>query len=199
MTNAEYVSSFALRILSKGATTPSTCCCVSMPGGPSFSVTQSIAGPPSMRSGAHASSMPRVTASVELGLMTSIFFISMHCDLAVLEAREQAHHRPQADEIDDTRGDDRRGVVGDRLRLARGIQQLGKRDHAGDRGELHYLERVGDQVRNHVAGGLRHDDVGERLRRAEAGGAGGFELRPRDGVDAGAEYLAVIARGIEQE
>src|SRR5687767_5586935 len=43
-----------------------------MPGGPSLSVTQSMAGPPAMRSGSHASSMPRVTASVELGLMTSI-------------------------------------------------------------------------------------------------------------------------------
>jgi hypothetical protein len=31
-----------------------------------------IPGPPAMRSGSTASSMPRVTASVELGLMTRI-------------------------------------------------------------------------------------------------------------------------------
>ena len=41
-----------------------------MPGGPSFSVTHSMAGPPFMRSGSIAASMPWVTASVELGLMT---------------------------------------------------------------------------------------------------------------------------------
>src|SRR3954453_9634505 len=43
-----------------------------MPGGPSLRVRHSICGPPGMRSGAQASSMPRVTASVELGLMKRI-------------------------------------------------------------------------------------------------------------------------------
>jgi len=58
-----------------GETTESTCCCVSIPGGPSFSVAHSICGPPGMRKGAHASSMPRVTASVEFGLMTRILSV----------------------------------------------------------------------------------------------------------------------------
>ena len=44
----------------------------------------------------------------------------MQGNLAVLEAAQQPHQRPQAHEVDDTRGDDRRGVVGERLRLARG-------------------------------------------------------------------------------
>jgi hypothetical protein len=48
-----------------------------MPGGPSFSVTTSIAGPPCMRRGSQASSMPRVTASVEFGLTTSILLIGL--------------------------------------------------------------------------------------------------------------------------
>src|SRR6185295_14327957 len=72
MTNAAYWLSFSRTILSSGATTPSTCCWDSMPGGPSLSVTQSMAGPPSMRSGSTASSIPRVTTSVEFGLMTRI-------------------------------------------------------------------------------------------------------------------------------
>src|SRR5262249_28733106 len=67
---AAYWLSFSRTSFRSGATTPSTCCCVSMPGGPSFSVTHSIAGPPGMRSGSTAWSMPRVTASVEFGLMT---------------------------------------------------------------------------------------------------------------------------------
>src|SRR5215208_6259359 len=47
-----------------------------MPGGPSLSVTHSMAGPPFMRSGSIAASMPRVTASVELGLMTRMRSVS---------------------------------------------------------------------------------------------------------------------------
>jgi len=39
-------------------------------GRPFFKVTHSMAGPPAMRSGAMAASMPWVTASVEFGLMT---------------------------------------------------------------------------------------------------------------------------------
>src|SRR3954467_14444034 len=52
--------------------TESTCCCVSMPAGPSFKVAVSIAGPPAMRSGSHAVSISRVMDTVELGLMTRI-------------------------------------------------------------------------------------------------------------------------------
>src|SRR5882672_5980170 len=70
MTNAAYWLSFSRTNFRSGATTPSTCCCVSMPGGPSLSVAHSITGPPGMRSGSSAWSMPRVSASVELGLMT---------------------------------------------------------------------------------------------------------------------------------
>src|SRR6476660_1438376 len=70
MTKASYFPSKDATVFVSGTTTESTCCCVSMPGGPSFSVIASMRGPPSMRSGAQASSMPRVTASVEFGLMT---------------------------------------------------------------------------------------------------------------------------------
>src|SRR5512145_1853317 len=57
--------------------TPSTCCCVSIPGGPSFNVSTSMRGPSCMRSGSQASSMARVTASLELGLTTRILLIGL--------------------------------------------------------------------------------------------------------------------------
>ena len=55
-----------------GCTTCSTWAWVSMPGGPSASVTHSIDGPPAMRKGATARSIALVTASLELGLITTI-------------------------------------------------------------------------------------------------------------------------------
>ena len=70
MTKAEQSLSRFFTMAPIGATTCSTWAWFSMPGGPSFRVTHSMAGPPFMRSGSMAASMPRVTASVELGLMT---------------------------------------------------------------------------------------------------------------------------------
>src|SRR4051794_39608160 len=43
-----------------------------MPGGPSASVRHVIDGPPEMRNGATASSIPAVTLWVEFGLMTTM-------------------------------------------------------------------------------------------------------------------------------
>ena len=70
MTKAEQSLSRFFTMAPIGPTTCSTCAWVSMPGGPSFRVTHSMAGPPAMRSGSMARSMPSVTAWVELGLMT---------------------------------------------------------------------------------------------------------------------------------
>ena len=70
MTKAEQSLSRFFTMSPIGATTCSTWAWFSMPGGPSFRVTHSMAGPPVMRSGSIAASMPLVTASVELGLMT---------------------------------------------------------------------------------------------------------------------------------
>ena len=65
------VSGSASRIARhSGAMTASASVWLSTPGGPSRSVTQSIPGPPVIRSGAIASSIARVTASVEFGLIT---------------------------------------------------------------------------------------------------------------------------------
>src|SRR2546421_7438800 len=122
---------------------PSTCCCVSIPGGPSFSVALSIAGPPAMRSGSQASSMTRVIDSVELGLMTKMAAMAAmlaHGDRLVLEARHQANQRPEHDEIDERRGDDRGRVVGKRLGVARIVQELGEADDARERGELDHFQ-----------------------------------------------------------
>src|SRR5260221_14016706 len=55
-----------------GAMTPSASLWLSMPGGPSAKVRHSIAGPPGRRSGASPSSIAAVTATVELGLMTTM-------------------------------------------------------------------------------------------------------------------------------
>src|SRR2546422_530694 len=112
MTNASYSFSCFLTKETRGAIRPSTCCWVSIPGGPSLSVAVSIAGPPAMRSGSHAASMPRVIDSVELGLMTRITWeedagisaMLPHGDALVLQPRDQAHQRPQQDEIDQRRG-----------------------------------------------------------------------------------------------
>src|SRR6185437_15971989 len=70
MTKAEQSLSRLFTVAVMGGTTLSTWAWVSMPGGPSFKVTHSMAGPPARRSGSMALSMPAVTASVELGLMT---------------------------------------------------------------------------------------------------------------------------------
>src|SRR4029077_617978 len=70
MTKAEQSLSRDRTVLLIGATTLSTCAWVSMPGGPSLRVTHSMVGPPAMRNGSMARSMPSVTACVELGLMT---------------------------------------------------------------------------------------------------------------------------------
>jgi hypothetical protein len=72
MTKAAARGSSSAISRSIGATTPSTSRWVWMPDGPSASVTHSMRGAPAMRSGSHARSMPRVTASVEFGLMTKI-------------------------------------------------------------------------------------------------------------------------------
>src|SRR5689334_16087114 len=101
---------------------PSTCCCVSMPGGPSLSVALSIAGPPGMRSGSQASSITRVMASVEFGLTTRMAAMARmlaHDDALVLQARHEPHQGPEQDEVDERRGNDGRRVVGQRLRVAR--------------------------------------------------------------------------------
>jgi hypothetical protein len=55
-----------------GMMTPSASPWLSIPGGPSGKVSAVIGGPPGRRSGSTAASMARVTASVELGLMTRI-------------------------------------------------------------------------------------------------------------------------------
>jgi hypothetical protein len=55
-----------------GRTTCSTWACLSTPGGPSASVTHSIAGPPAMRQGCSAASIAAVTAPVQFGLITTI-------------------------------------------------------------------------------------------------------------------------------
>jgi hypothetical protein len=70
MTKAEQSLSRFFTIAPIRPTTCSTCAWLSMPGGPSFKVMHSMTGPPLMRSGSIAASMPLVTASVEFGLMT---------------------------------------------------------------------------------------------------------------------------------
>src|SRR6266705_279791 len=55
-----------------GITTLSTSAWVSMPNGPSTRVEHTISGPFANRSGARASSRPRVTFSLEFGLTTRI-------------------------------------------------------------------------------------------------------------------------------
>src|SRR5688572_22364623 len=68
--------------------TPSASRCVSTPGGPSASVTHSIAGPPSIRSGSHAAFIASVTACVELGLMTRMRSLTLRVpSVAELHAR----------------------------------------------------------------------------------------------------------------
>src|SRR5260370_12041865 len=64
------VSGSASRIARQsGAMTSSASVWLSTPGGPSLSVMQSIPGPPVIRNGAIASSIARVTASFEFGLI----------------------------------------------------------------------------------------------------------------------------------
>src|SRR5436305_5071804 len=68
-------------------------------------------------------------------------------EVPVLEAAEDPHERPQHREIDERRDDDGRGVVGQALRLAGLEQELGHGDDAAEGCELHYLERVGEEIR----------------------------------------------------
>ncbi len=72
MTKAEATLSCAATARHSGSMTESASCWLSMPGGPSHSVWQTMSGPPLRRNGAIAASMAAVTASVELGLMTTI-------------------------------------------------------------------------------------------------------------------------------
>ena len=72
-------------------------------------------------------------------------------------------------------------------------------DDAAQRRKLHHFEGVGEKVREGVAHGLRKDYVEHGLEAAEAGAAGGFGLAGGDGVDAGAEDLAVVGAGVEEE
>jgi len=70
MTKAAVCASASRISRQSGRMTRSASLWLSTAGDPSASVTQRISGPPGMRSGAIASSMPCVTASVELGLTT---------------------------------------------------------------------------------------------------------------------------------
>src|SRR5262252_5752969 len=49
---------------------------------------------------------------------------------AVLQPAQETHQRPEHQEIDDRRHHEGRRVVGDALRLARLVEQLGHRHHA---------------------------------------------------------------------
>src|SRR3954467_15675112 len=203
MTNAAYSFSRWETKRVSGVISPSTCCCVSIPGGPSFSVAVSIAGPPGMRSGAHASSMPRVMASVEFGLMTRIVAameaMLAHGDALVLQAGDQAHQRPERDQIDERRSHHRRRVVRQGLDVARVIQKLGEADDARERSELDDFQRIADEVRQHVARRLRQDHPYHRPPGENPVGARRPPLPRRYALESGAEDLAVVARRVQQE
>ena len=62
-----------------GATTSSTWRWVSMPGGPSASVMQSMTGPPSKRNPSRARAMSSVTVTLLLGLMTRMRALTAPC------------------------------------------------------------------------------------------------------------------------
>jgi hypothetical protein len=70
MTKAAVSGSASPIARQSGAMTASASLWLSTPGGPSRSVMQSIPGPPAIRNGAIASSIARVMASVEFGLIT---------------------------------------------------------------------------------------------------------------------------------
>jgi hypothetical protein len=70
MTKAAVCASVSRISRQSGRITASASLWLSTAGGPSASVTQRISGPPAKRRDAMASSMPCVTASVELGLTT---------------------------------------------------------------------------------------------------------------------------------
>src|SRR5262249_49095929 len=65
---------------------------------------------------------------------------------AVLESAHQPDHRPEQHEIDAGGEDDGGGIVGERARHVGGIQHFRQRDDAGERGELHHLDGVGDEI-----------------------------------------------------
>src|SRR3954463_15199640 len=175
MTNAACLLSFLRTKAVSGAISPSTSCWLSIPGGPSFSVAVSIAGPPGMRSGAQASSMPRVMASVELGLMTRIVLdmgaMLAHSDAFVLQAGDQPDQGPERDQVNDCGGHHRRRVVRERLHVACVVEKLGEADHARERGELDHLERVAYEIRQHVARRLRQHHPDHRLPARKSGRA----------------------------
>src|SRR5262245_39192030 len=154
ITNAAQSLSRARIIRASGWTTASTCACVSIPGGPSASVAHSIAGPPARRSGSIAASIPRVTTSLELGLMTR---------MRSLIARLLGAEQPVA------------GVAQPRDDVAVvvevGVDRRGDDRHVGMRG-VHLLDALGRGEQADVAQRLRAEllDAVDRGDRRVAGG-----------------------------
>src|SRR5258708_15473939 len=111
-----------------------------------------------------------------------------------LESAGEPYKRPETDQIDQGRSDQRRGIGGVALGKPRCAQKLRKRDDARQRGEVYRLQNVAGQVGKQGAYRLRPDDVGGGLGRAHSGGARCLNLTARDALDSGAEDLAEISR-----
>ena len=91
------------------------------------------------------------------------------CQRAIFQPAQQANQRPQHQEVDDGRHHDGRRIIGEALRLARLVEELGHGHHAAERGELYHFQRVGQEIGHHIAHGLRQpgDPVHDiRLRLA---------------------------------
>ena len=110
------------------------------------------------------------------------------------EQADEAHHRPQEDEIDQRRADQRRGVGVERLRVVGLLEQFRQRHRRGQRRVLEHRDAVAGGRRNDDAHRLRQDHLAQRQQERQAERLRGLELALRDALDAGAEHLRRVGR-----
>ena len=85
------------------------------------------------------------------------------------------------------------------MRLPRLEQQFGQRNHGCDGGKLHHLQRIGNQIRQHIAHGLRQHNEAHGLGGGQPRTARGFHLTAGDAFNAGAQNLAVIGTRVQEK
>ena len=107
---------------------------------------------------------------------------------------DEAHHRPEEDEIDERRADQRRGVGVERLRVGRFLEQFRQRHGGGERGVLEHRDAVAGHRRDDHADRLRQHHLAQGQQERQAERLRRLELAVRNAFYAGAEHLGRIGR-----